>query len=136
MKHRSNFNDLTGRRFGRVTALEYLGRDDYRNSLWKCRCDCGTEFVTRRNNLVCGKTRSCGCYRTEVSRANIERAHRAWRLPVVVTSPDGIRHFFASVIEAAAWLRCSQSTVSQKLASGKAFRGHLMEKMNPQTSSK
>lgn len=32
--------DLTGRRFGRLIALEYAGRQG-RKTLWRCRCDCG-----------------------------------------------------------------------------------------------
>lgn len=29
--------DLTGKRFGRLTVIEYAGK-----SKWICKCDCGT----------------------------------------------------------------------------------------------
>lgn len=53
-------NDLTGRRFGRLTALEYGGRKNGR-TLWRCVCDCGEETITGYSNLLYGITKSCGC---------------------------------------------------------------------------
>lgn len=53
--------DLTGRRFGRTTAIKYLGK-----GRWLCRCDCGTETDVFGLNLRKGYTVSCGCYRKEV----------------------------------------------------------------------
>ena len=36
--------DLTGQRFGRLTALYPTNRRDYKGSvIWHCRCDCGNE---------------------------------------------------------------------------------------------
>lgn len=52
--------DLTGRRFGRLIALEYAGRQG-RKTLWHCRCDCGKEVVVQRSSLISGNTTSCGC---------------------------------------------------------------------------
>ena len=52
--------DLTGRRFGRLIALEYAGRQG-RKTLWRCRCDCGKEVVVQRSSLISGNTTSCGC---------------------------------------------------------------------------
>jgi hypothetical protein len=33
--------NLTGDRFGRLTVLNYVGKDKYNNAMWKCECDCG-----------------------------------------------------------------------------------------------
>lgn len=35
-----------------------------------CRCQCGTEKLVNRSNLVSGKTKSCGCLRRELSAIN------------------------------------------------------------------
>ena len=35
------FEDLTGRRFGKLVVLEYVGTNKNRRSIWKCQCDCG-----------------------------------------------------------------------------------------------
>lgn len=52
------FQDLTGQRFGIVTATRYLGK--LRNlAYWEYRCDCGHVGETSSSNLK--KTRSCGC---------------------------------------------------------------------------
>lgn len=50
--------DLTGQRFGRLTALSSVAG---RNTYWRCKCDCGGEALVRLGNLRRGKTKSCGC---------------------------------------------------------------------------
>lgn len=59
--------DLTGRRFGRVTALEFAGTNDSGNAVWRCECACGKQFMALASNLQLGKTKSCGCYRSEAT---------------------------------------------------------------------
>lgn len=61
---KDNIVDLSGKRFGRLIALEYVGRKNNR-TLWKCRCDCGNESIAGYSNLVNGITRSCGCLEKE-----------------------------------------------------------------------
>lgn len=76
--------DLTGQRFGRLTVL---GRADYSNKkrgFILCRCDCGEEFVARAYNVVHGRTKSCGCLR---SQSASERLKAAWRAKK--GEPDG-----------------------------------------------
>ena len=53
--------DITGQRFGKLTAIELVGRNPYGKALWRCLCDCGGEIVTTMANLQTGATRSCGC---------------------------------------------------------------------------
>lgn len=64
------FEDLTGKRFGRLTVIKRV--DDYYISpkgikmiKWLCKCDCGNEIVTTGNCLKRGHTKSCGCLNTE-----------------------------------------------------------------------
>ncbi len=49
--------DLSSRKFGRLTVMGLGGRSHY----WMCRCDCGTEKQVQAHNLLRGMTRSCGC---------------------------------------------------------------------------
>lgn len=65
MAHARNFQDLTGQKIHRLTFLEYVGRNEQRNSRWKVRCDCGTEFIVTASAVKSGMTRSCGCLRIE-----------------------------------------------------------------------
>ncbi len=54
--------DLTGRRFGRLTALR---RAEGANggARWVCLCDCGKEYTALARDLRAGRTTSCGCRR-------------------------------------------------------------------------
>ena len=51
--------DLTGQRFGMLTALE-PAEDIGSMTAWKCRCDCGKELAVMTAHLRSGQT-SCGC---------------------------------------------------------------------------
>ena len=67
MSNRGMPKDLTGKRFGRLIAIECLGRDPksmYR--LWRCMCDCGKEVTVNTNALTQGDTKSCGCLKHDV----------------------------------------------------------------------
>ena len=54
--------DLTGQRFGHLTALRLSDRRTTPR-LWTCRCDCGTVLDVWANNLCSGNSQSCGCMR-------------------------------------------------------------------------
>lgn len=66
--------DLTGERFGKLTALQCVGRQDDAGYLWLCRCDCGNEVVKPVKYLRSGNVRSCGCLRDE-NIAQVNKSH-------------------------------------------------------------
>lgn len=53
--------DLTGRRFGKLTAVRPT--DERRNGsiVWECKCDCGNTSFAAANRLQEGHVQSCGC---------------------------------------------------------------------------
>ena len=53
--------DLSGRVFGDLTVIELATKDKNNQTIWKCVCVCGTVRPIRRNDLVSGKSKSCGC---------------------------------------------------------------------------
>lgn len=53
-------NDLTGKKFGNLTALGFT-KTIKRSAYWKCLCDCGNTIIARANTLSNGHTKSCGC---------------------------------------------------------------------------
>lgn len=59
----SNFQDLTGQRFGELTVLHRAENSLSRGTRWLCQCDCGRETVVFAGNLTRGNTTSCGCTR-------------------------------------------------------------------------
>lgn len=57
--------DITGEKFGRLTALKPIRREDDLGYIWLCKCDCGNEVELPVKQLRSGKTKSCGCLRDE-----------------------------------------------------------------------
>ncbi len=60
----SNFVDLTGKRFGRLTVISRAENKGGKTN-WHCRCDCGNEKDVLAINLSRGFTQSCGCLHNE-----------------------------------------------------------------------
>lgn len=59
------FNDLTGRRFGRLVVQEiHPERSAAGKVRWICQCDCGGTSVVQSDHLAGGKTETCGCSQT------------------------------------------------------------------------
>lgn len=70
-RNENGFVDISGKKFGRLTALYATEKRDKKGSVvWHCRCDCGNETDMTHDNLVYGNYRSCGCLREEI-RKNI-----------------------------------------------------------------
>lgn len=54
--------DITGQRFGRLTALYPTGaRSKGGRLIWHCQCDCGGQVDVPLNQLRSGYRKSCGC---------------------------------------------------------------------------
>lgn len=56
--------DLTGRRFGALTALrsyKFLRDPHSKCRVWLCKCDCGNLTSVITQNLTSGNTTTCGC---------------------------------------------------------------------------
>ena len=60
--------DLTGKRFGRLVVLNEAGRQNG-HVMWRCRCDCGNEIITKGIHLISGHTTSCTCRQKEIVSA-------------------------------------------------------------------
>lgn len=56
----SNKRDVTGQKFGRLTAIHPTTSSDQGWS-WLFRCDCGETLIARLGHVVHGATQSCGC---------------------------------------------------------------------------
>ena len=86
--------NLAGCIFGRLTVrslsleepitFDATGRPYYKGRRWICQCECGKEIVTRADKLLSGRTMSCGCFHTELRKANIAEKIRlsAWRAQI------------------------------------------------------
>lgn len=69
-KQQTRARDITGRRFGQLTALAATdARDAKGNVVWRCRCDCGKETDISYNVLLYTNVISCGCRRQAHNQA-------------------------------------------------------------------
>lgn len=83
----SKLIDLTGQKFGRLTAIVF------ENGQWSCICDCGKHLKVYGYNLTSNNTKSCGCFKTDVNKTKADKliegrrqfepriasARRAWK---------------------------------------------------------
>lgn len=57
--------NLIGKRFGRLRAIEHKGRRADGREQYLCKCDCGREIVVIAKNLKNNNTKSCGCLKRD-----------------------------------------------------------------------
>ncbi len=76
---RKHVVEIAGKRFGRLTALEYV-----RDSLWKCKCDCGVVKLVDGYGLRDGRINSCGCGQREWAGRMADESLRKY--------PKGLKH--------------------------------------------
>jgi hypothetical protein len=65
-----NYIDITGQRFGRLTAIVQI-EDSTRTGhcRWLYLCDCGRHVICGKGKVAQGQTKSCGCLRRELSQS-------------------------------------------------------------------
>lgn len=63
--YNSKYIDISGKRFGRLVALQFKERKNKKETIWICKCDCGNITETPYTSLVLGRTKSCGCLNKE-----------------------------------------------------------------------
>lgn len=85
----SRAKDLTGQRFGRLTAIRPTEKRSGNAIVWECMCDCGNTTFTSRNGLTSGEIRSCGCLRKELT---IERNKSRKKVQVCADEGEGERN--------------------------------------------
>lgn len=95
------FANLTGLKFGALTALSPFKRKTSKRTFWLCRCECGTRTYVQAGNLRTGNTTSCGC-KVNAARLRIKhgmcntRTYRAWnnmRTRCNVASHEGFKNY-------------------------------------------
>lgn len=67
--------DITGQRFGRLTALKIVGQNKSSQKIWECRCDCGKITTSDGSALRRGSSKSCGCFNIERLKARVGLKH-------------------------------------------------------------
>lgn len=60
--------DLLGKKFNRLTVIARAENDKQGKARWLCQCDCGNVKIILGDSLKSGKTISCGCAHSEISK--------------------------------------------------------------------
>lgn len=77
-----NLRNLTGEKFTRWTVkIDSFARNKSGSLVCFCECDCGTQRMVNRKNLLSGASRSCGCLKSDLSKAKfgIKRGKNRYR---------------------------------------------------------
>lgn len=120
MKKEKKFRglDITGQRFGRLVALYRLPHyGKAHDTMWMCKCDCGTVKPIPLSGLKSGRSRSCGCLRKEVCSARTKDMIGFKTGKLTVISREG------SYNNEACWrVRCECG--NESVVRGADLRGH------------
>lgn len=75
------YEDLSGRKFGKLTVIEYAGESKHQKAQWECLCECGNTKIVIAGNLKNRKTKSCGCiHKEQLSRIRKKHGETGSRL--------------------------------------------------------
>ena len=77
------FENLVGKKFGKLTVIELAPKTKNRSTLWRCICECGNEKIARNKNLIEGITTDCGC----VSGKGYKQGQKIARLTLLKEIP-------------------------------------------------
>lgn len=80
------YKDISGQKYGRLTALYKLRNYHKKGTYWLCVCECGNLKEVYLGSLTSGATTSCGCYHKErvkeaftIHGKRNTRLHKIWR---------------------------------------------------------
>lgn len=80
MENTYRVKDLSGFKFGKLTVIKKQGTDKFKKTEWLCKCDCGNYKIAKRDLLIKGHTKSCGCLFKEVM-SDIDYSKRNSKAP-------------------------------------------------------
>lgn len=69
--------DLSGQKFGKLTAISRVYLTNRYRTKWLCICECGTEKTIYAQYLKSGHTKSCGCLVVKHG-LYYEKAYKIW----------------------------------------------------------
>jgi hypothetical protein len=71
--------DLEGKIFGNFRVTGYAGKDKHRKARWWTYCEICTQVkMVRGDNIVSGRTKSCGCRRRYRAHVQLKAWHE-WK---------------------------------------------------------
>lgn len=76
----AKIKDLIGKKFGRLTVISLSNeRGNVNQVKWNCICDCGNTHTVTGECLSNGKSKSCGCLKSEANKSKMDRETALYR---------------------------------------------------------
>lgn len=69
--------DLSGQKFGLLSAIEVSGKDKHGNVMWRCSCECNSIITVTSRDLRTGHTKSCGCLKIAMLKSRVTKHGRS-----------------------------------------------------------
>jgi len=63
--------DIKGKKFNKLTVVEFSHLNKTRHAMWKCKCDCGNETIAQSRLLINGTKKSCGCILNKTGKESL-----------------------------------------------------------------
>lgn len=76
--------DLTGKRFGKLTAIKRSNERLRNEFAWICKCDCGNETLATQGQLLSGRKKSCGCLKKKSPKNFIDLTGKRFGILTVI----------------------------------------------------
>lgn len=73
---KNKLEDLTNKKFGRLTVLKKAKRLKSNTTRWECICECGKVIETTRTSLIRGHSKSCGCLARELFVKRLKKTNK------------------------------------------------------------
>lgn len=67
---------MIGKRFGKLTIVEFAGKNTVRSCYWNCRCDCGNYKIVLTEDLRNGRISDCGHVAKEKRSEWLSKNHK------------------------------------------------------------
>ena len=64
------FIDISGNKYGKLTVIEKVNKENKNITYWLCECECGNKKTISKPNLTTGHSKSCGCLAIESATGN------------------------------------------------------------------
>lgn len=71
-KTEKDYSEFIGKKYNRLTILEYIGRAEDGHALVKCLCECGNIRINTIKDVTNGYVKSCGCLQKEITKKRVE----------------------------------------------------------------
>lgn len=89
---KTHFVDLTGYKYNHLLVEKYLGKDNSKNNIYQCKCDCGGSIIVQGSDVKTGKIKSCGC---QSKIKSIDRGYSSGVAPLIRNIYNGYKRKMA-----------------------------------------